>query len=48
MRKTRLDETPQFFNDMLGDMALVGPRPERQFYIDKLLQKHSLQTHTKG
>ena len=37
MRKTRLDETPQFFNVILGDMALVGPRPERQFYIDKII-----------
>ena len=37
MRKTRLDETPQFFNVILGDMTLVGPRPERQFYIDKII-----------
>ena len=37
MRKTRLDETPQFFNVILGDMALVGPRPERQFYVDKII-----------
>ena len=37
MRKTRLDETPQFFNVIFGDMALVGPRPERQFYIDKII-----------
>ena len=37
MRKTRLDETPQFFNVILGDMALVGPRPERQFYIEKII-----------
>jgi exopolysaccharide biosynthesis polyprenyl glycosylphosphotransferase len=38
MRKTRLDEFPQFINVILGHMSLVGPRPERQFYIDQIVQ----------
>ncbi len=37
-RKTRLDEVPQFWNILKGDMSLIGPRPERPFFVQQLAQ----------
>ncbi|UCG27384.1 MAG: sugar transferase [Bacteroidales bacterium] len=39
MRKHRLDEIPNFINVLKGEMSLVGPRPERKFYIDQIMEK---------
>jgi putative colanic acid biosynthesis UDP-glucose lipid carrier transferase len=55
LRRTSLDELPQFFNVLKGDMSIVGPRPERPFFVEKFknevpgyMQKHKVKAGITG
>ncbi len=55
MRRTSLDELPQLFNVLKGEMSLVGPRPERPYFVDqfkrlvpKYLDRHRVKTGMTG
>ena len=39
IRKTSIDELPQFFNVLMGNMSLIGPRPERPYFVEKFKEE---------
>ncbi len=45
MRKWRLDELPQFWNVLRGEMSIVGPRPEREYYIEQIMERAPYYRH---
>ncbi len=50
IRKTNIDELPQFFNILRGDMSLIGPRPERPYFVDKFrdeIPKYMVKHHVR-
>lgn len=45
LRAHHLDELPQIYNVLKGEMAFIGPRPERKFYIDQIMERDSRYTY---
>ena len=45
MRRARIDEVPQFINVLQGNMSLVGPRPERPYFVEQLEKEIPLYSH---